>query len=246
MKSAVFIALLAQCHVVSSSAGAVLLTKSTWEAATLGKSVFVKFFAPWCGHCKKMKPDWDDLAQEFEGSTSAVIADVDCTNKENMKWCEEVGVSGYPALRYGDPADLQEYTEGRELADFIHFVKNKLGPKCSPSNLDKCSAEDRAKVKKYMAKPLEELEADIKVITDQIKEADKEFEDYLENKQPEYNEKKRAFDQKLSDIRNTKVGFMRSVAHYRAQAAKKGVDAKVQMEEDKQNRARMYKEKDEL
>jgi thiol-disulfide isomerase/thioredoxin len=32
------------------------LTKETWDAAVAGKSVFIKFFAPWCGHCKSIKP----------------------------------------------------------------------------------------------------------------------------------------------------------------------------------------------
>ncbi len=42
----------------------------------LGKNGMVKFFQSWCGHCKRMKPDWDRLAAE--ANDSVIIADVDC------------------------------------------------------------------------------------------------------------------------------------------------------------------------
>ena len=40
-----------------------------------------------------MKPDWDTLAKEYEGSSQLLIADVDCT-ASGKALCEKYGVQG--------------------------------------------------------------------------------------------------------------------------------------------------------
>ena len=41
----------------ATAAQATVLTSDNWEAETGGKTVFVKFYAPWCGHCKKVREE---------------------------------------------------------------------------------------------------------------------------------------------------------------------------------------------
>ena len=47
----------------------------------------VKFYQSWCGHCKRMKPDWDRLALEHATLDSPIlIADVDCGAQEDVSY----------------------------------------------------------------------------------------------------------------------------------------------------------------
>ena len=44
-----------------------VLGKENFEAKTKTGVAFVKFFAPWCGHCKRLAPTWEKLAEEYSG-----------------------------------------------------------------------------------------------------------------------------------------------------------------------------------
>mmetsp|Transcript_38518 Transcript_38518/g.60705 ORF Transcript_38518/g.60705 Transcript_38518/m.60705 type:complete len:183 (+) Transcript_38518:51-599(+) len=144
-----------------SSTAAIELSEKNWDAETAGKSVFVKFYAPWCGHCKKLKPDWDKLMDEINGGPGSLVADVDCTG-EGQSLCQKYGVGGYPTLKYGDPGDLQDYQGGRDFNSLKKFAEENLGPTCGPANLDLCSDEVKKKIEGYMAMSPDRLEGKIR------------------------------------------------------------------------------------
>jgi thiol-disulfide isomerase/thioredoxin len=53
-----------------------MLTLANFDEVTEGKAVFMKMYAPWCGHCKKLAPTWDALAGELNtkrGQRKALI-----------------------------------------------------------------------------------------------------------------------------------------------------------------------------
>ena len=77
------------------------------------------------GHCKAIKPDWDKLMHEFDGSSTKLIADVDCT-AEGEPLCNDLGVQGFPTLKWGDPSDLQDYNGGRSYEDLKEFAEKFL------------------------------------------------------------------------------------------------------------------------
>ena len=72
----------------------VILSKDTFDEEIKSGVVFVKFFAPWCGHCKRLAPTWEELALLFSTVPGVKIAKVDCTADENSnkELCNAQGV----------------------------------------------------------------------------------------------------------------------------------------------------------
>ncbi|PIK46849.1 hypothetical protein BSL78_16266 [Apostichopus japonicus] len=93
------------------------------------KHSLVMFYAPWCGHCKKAKPEFSAAAEELKDELKAAFVAMDCTIDTNRPICESYEVTGFPTLKYLNYGKNPEpYSGGRESADFIRFMQEKIDP----------------------------------------------------------------------------------------------------------------------
>ena len=196
--------------VLLASANAIELTEDTWDDETAGKSVFVKFFAPWCGHCKRMKPAWDSLMQDFEESDTILVADVDCI-EAGKSLCDKVGVKGFPTIKYGDPNDLQDYKGSREHAELFKFAET-LKPGCVVDTLENCSEEEEDIIAKLKEKSKEDLDALVVAEAKEREQAQTDFKEAVERLQREYEQLSKDKESTLEDIKDRyNIGFVKQL-----------------------------------
>ena len=87
------------------------------------KDVMLKFYAPWCGHCKQMAPGYEVLAAKFAGSSDVLIAKVDATIH---KLETPIEVKGFPTVLFFPGDDKQnpvKYGGGRDSVSLISFIE---------------------------------------------------------------------------------------------------------------------------
>lgn len=89
------------------------------------KHVLVEFYAPWCGHCKRLAPVWDTLSTVFAGDNDVVIAKVDADAHKELG--SRYGVTGFPTIKYfpKNNKDGEEFDGGREIKDLVEWVNKK-------------------------------------------------------------------------------------------------------------------------
>jgi len=200
------------------SASAIELTPANFDEQTAGKVVLLKMFAPWCGHCKKMKPDWDKLMDEYKDSATQLIADVDCTT-EGKPICDSNGVKGFPSIKYGDPSDLQDYQGARTYEGLKKFIDEELKPTCSPTNLDLCDDEKKKEIVDMMA--LDDATLDEKIATESKKldEAESTFKAAVDELQATYQKLMTEKEETEAAVKASGLGLMKAVKASKAKAA---------------------------
>jgi hypothetical protein len=158
-----------------------------------------------------MKPAWDKLMAEFKDSPTALVADVDCT-AGGKELCNEVGVKGYPSIKYGDPNNLEDYKGGRSFEDLKKFAEANLGPTCGPGNLDLCDDDKKAQIQKFQAMSPAELEAAIAEKSSALETLETDFKAFVEGLQKQYSEANEKKDKDIEELKNSGLGLMKSVA----------------------------------
>jgi len=105
-----------------------VLTTDNFDSTISGNDyVLVEFYAPWCGHCKKLAPDYEKLASDLKKSGSpAVIAKIDAT--EHSGPANTYGVKGYPTIIFFKNGNKIAYEGDRSVAAMASFVNKKSGP----------------------------------------------------------------------------------------------------------------------
>ncbi|EGN99256.1 hypothetical protein SERLA73DRAFT_182165 [Serpula lacrymans var. lacrymans S7.3] len=108
-----------------------ILDASTFDEVALdeSKDVLVTFTAPWCGHCKSLKPIYELVAKDFKAEDNCVVANIDADAAENKPIASRYDVASYPTIKFfpkGGKA-VESYEGGRTEQAFVTFLNERCG-----------------------------------------------------------------------------------------------------------------------
>jgi len=116
--------------VALSTANVLELTDSGFDSELENhETALVMFYAPWCGHCKRLKPEFEKASKDLLSNDPPVtLAKIDCT-EDGKEACNRFEVRGYPTLKIFRSGELsQDYNGPREAAGIVKYMRSQVGP----------------------------------------------------------------------------------------------------------------------
>ncbi|KAI9642259.1 protein disulfide-isomerase precursor [Ciborinia camelliae] len=115
------------------------LTKDTFpDFVKENDLALLEFYAPWCGHCKQLAPEYEVAATTLKEKKIA-LAKIDCTEETDL--CQTYGVEGYPTLKvFRGPDNVTPYSGARKADAIVSYMTKQSLPAVSP--LNKATLED--------------------------------------------------------------------------------------------------------
>jgi len=94
----------------SKDSPVISLTKDTFLNQVFGTEYvwLVEFYAPWCGHCKSLAPEWEKVAQNLKGIVK--VAAVNCDDEKDL--AGHFGIQGFPTIKLF-PSELTPSPDGK-------------------------------------------------------------------------------------------------------------------------------------
>ena len=126
----------------------VTLTDGNFEKEVLDtdQMVLVEFYAPWCGHCKNLAPEWASAATELKGKVKVTALDA----TENQVIANRFGIRGYPTIKWFPAGkksmdDAEDYDGGRTSSDIVAWAMDKYSVNLPPPEVKELLSEEEFK-----------------------------------------------------------------------------------------------------
>lgn len=105
-----------------------VVTTDNWDEAVKDTdTVLVEFYAPWCGHCQSLAPEYAKAAKSLKDAKSEIkLGKVDATIE--TKLAEKYGIQGFPTLKFFKKGKVVEYNGGRTDTEIVSWLNKKTGP----------------------------------------------------------------------------------------------------------------------
>ena len=103
----------------------VVLDSDNFDRMTKEGIWFIKFYAPWCGHCKRMAPVWEQLAQKMREEGGKIrVAKVDADGETEIG--ERFAIQHYPTLKVYEGGKTTDYKGDTSLDSLHRFASDYL------------------------------------------------------------------------------------------------------------------------